>query len=149
MAARRSSSVPATEVPPNFITTIPSACGALIRRLRISEGPLATGKPRSRCQRLRFVMDVTHAGYIALIYLCHGAERNREGDSRNAGGPPAVGLRDQDPGRQLGPLLLGGELWADLSRAEAHEERRADHGGRRLQRCPAAHRLQADRQGQA
>ena len=75
-------------------------------------------------------MELTPTSYVILGML---------------GARAAVGLRDQAHRRQLDPLLLGGQLRADLPRAAPPRGGRAGRGSEQADRGAAAHRLPAHR----
>ena len=73
------------------------------------------------------------------------AEPDRLRDPRHGQPRAALRLRDQGAGRQLDAVLLGGQLRADLSRAETALRGRAGRGHRRPARRPQADRLRDHR----
>src|SRR4051794_14027028 len=84
-------------------------------------------------------------GYIFLIYLdaAYGECRHTRNPRTPLLGPP-LRLRDQGDRRSLHPVLLGGELRPDLSRASPARAGGTGEGRGRAERFPAAAALPPD-----
>ena len=105
----------------------------------------AAGRSRGAPPLRRLVTAHTRSRLARYISAIHGLEPHRIRDPRDARQAADERLRHQVVRRPLDPVLLGGQLRADLPRAAAAGRRRPDRGRHRPRELAGADRVPAHR----